>query len=609
MPDQQLELKMKPELEDGVHRQLFNQASFAIDGNEERDAILQVWRDQIEGTGQAPTDPRWHNASDLTDPITAENLITLIGWIVETNRKDPKVAVESYEADHERDAEDIEAWLSMKMNQDNVDDLLYKVAYATCRDYSGVVYVGWKQTLRRVREKAVIDPETKLEVTPSANEEHSEYEYRYVVREDVEEEGFDIRQVNLCDFYMYPPDAESVDKATMCMERMRYTAHDLINAIGDCGFNEDAVKNLIKTRNTGSNSEYYLAQYETDGIDPTDVAPGDGYYEIFVGFTKFPLFVGDDDEIHDEYKDDNFCFAIHPATNTVLKMNFAPVEVKEWPYFLVHILPKPDTPNGHSVCSLLEGIQAESNANVRFGIDSMNLTATPCTLVDQTEAKTISKSDIYPGALIPVKDVERSLKPMPWDHSGTRDILGYQQFLEGRGKALIAADGAGGIQQKVRKATEIREMQAAVANKAGLYNWNFNRTLFIPLAQRMVSLHSEYKQDEQEIFSDSDGKQRTLSVAALKAKYRFVPTAVSMNNSPEARLQVSQAAWAMVLQYREAVAKFPQAAKELWHQARKVLMDLGDNNPEAVLGKEPENVQPQPQAPPPGQPQQEMSNG
>lgn len=608
--DSPYRIELDGDTREAVEAEICRRVSSAISGAEARNSQLQIWRDQLQGFGVTASNKNWSNACDFYDSISLEAHLTLLSQIVGALHREPKVAVEAFNKDDEENARVLEQYLSMESSKNDLDARLYEMAQDACWSQACVVYAGWQQKTRKNREVGFRKPGEARVYSEEEKEDGVEYE-PVPVSEEVTEEGYDIRVVDLSDFYLYPANSKSVDKATLVAERMLLTENDLYDGIEDYGFDRDAVEELC---NLGPTQEPDALQIrnEQDGVE---AAPGnDGYYEVYTTYTRMPRTInGGEEPLPDHYLQDDFLVVCVPERNIVLKMGFSPY--KERPYLTGGIMPLKDTILGMSLMGILEPIQTEANANIQFTVDMMNMTATPALLVDQADADNFNKQQLQPGAIIKVSNPS-AVVPLEWDRAPLRDGLGWQQDLRNRATSLVSAQGQGQLQNKVRKAGEIQAVETAAQTKFGLYLTNFQRTCVAPLYQRMIALKEQFGDvdDTGEDFVDSEGHPQTLTLKALRGKYNVVAVGTSLTHSPESRIEVAKQKQAIQVPYLQAVqAKMPsELLKLMWHSSRELLLDLGERNPEAWLGEEPKE-QPPAQAqgqggpPPPGQPQQQQA--
>jgi hypothetical protein len=596
-------LNLKPDTMDALERLLCMRVQEAVAGAQDRNDQLQTWRDQLEGLGVTAANKQWSNACNICDPISMEAFLTILSQLVGALHRDPKVAVEAFSKEDEEGAKVLESWLSMESSKSDIDARLYDLAYNACRDPAVVGYVGWKQVTRISREVGYKRPGSGRVLSEEEKEDNEEYE-EVPYQEEVTEEAYDIRPVDLANFYLCPPDAVSVSRATAVAERMNLTEEELYDGIGDYGYDEDAVEKLCRLGPAPINSDREI-QNSQDGVD--SAVTKDGYYEIFTVYTRLPRTVIDEDDMPDYLMQDDFLVVCAPYQGVILKIAFSPF--KERPYFLGGILPKPNKAQGHSLMAMLEGLQSEANANIQLTIDAMNLTMCPVLLVPDSEADAFNKQKIQPAATIRCND-PKGVLPLPWDKAPLRDGLAWQTDIRNRSKALVSAEGQGQLQSKVRKQGEIDNLQQQTSAKFGMYLSNFQRTVVTELYRRIVSLKLQFGDvdDDGEEFSDAEGRSHKLTARALRGKYNIVASGTSLTHSPEARVEVGAHKQKVQSEYLIAASKLPPNLSKLaWHGARELLFDLGERNPEAWIGEEPQEQPQAPQAPQNGPQGQQMA--
>lgn len=603
-------LELSEEVRGEVEAEICRRVSSAVSGAEDRNSQLQIWRDQLQGRGITASNKNWSNACDFYDSISLEMHLTLLSQIVGALHRDPKVAVESFSKDDEEGARILEAYLAMESSKSDLNTRLYEMATDACWSQAVVTYCGWMQKTRKGREVGFRKPGDARVYTEEEQEDGVEYE-PVPVSEEITEEGFDIRVVDLSDFFLFPANAKSVDSATAIAERMLLTEGDLYDGIEDWGFDEKAVEELTAL---GPDQEPDRQQIknEQDGVESAEGK--EGYYEVYTVYTRMPrTLAGGEESLPDHYLQDDFLVVCVPERRIVLKMGFSPY--KERPYFAGGIMPLKDTILGMSLMGILEAIQTEANANIQFTVDMMNLTASPMFKGPKSEGDNFNKAQAGPGRFLGF-DNPNDVMPLEWDHSGPREGMAWQQDLRARATSLVSAQGQGQLQNKVRKAGEIQAVETQAATKFGLYLTNFQRTCVAPLFQRMIALKAQFGSvdDDGEDFVDNEGHPQALTTKALKGKYNIVAVGTSMTHSPESRIEINKQKQAIQTPYLMAVTnKMPPAILKLaWHAAREMLFDLGERNPEAWIGEEPKEEAPQEtqmQQPQPGGPQQPGQQG
>jgi hypothetical protein len=156
--------------------------------------------------------------------------------------------------------------------------------------------------------------------------------------------------------------------------------------------------------------------------------------------------------------------------------------------------------------------------------------------------------------------------------------MGLQEQIVARGKGLVAAEGYGQLDPKQRKNGEMQNVMSAADSKFDLFLTNFMMGVE-DLFKRIAALHMQY---------DPEWMQ-------LRGEFKYIPTATSSTVTPQLRQQLAQAKLQAQQSYFAALMQMPpEIHPMLWHSYRTVLIDLGDRQPEAYLGPEPQTPQPVP---------------
>ncbi len=205
--------------------------------------------DQLEGRIQPyGGDTRWRGACILNDPASREADLELLALLTQAQRKDPKWQVIANNPDDDENATLQEMWLTNKSAEYKLNEHLYNVDYNALRDPCGIMYVGWRQTVKNVRKRMYRDsefPDLPL-VEGHQREEDREYEEAIVQHPQVEHQGCEFRTPDLADVYLYPADAQDIKTAIGIGERMLLTEDQLLDGIEDYGYDEEAVEELIR---------------------------------------------------------------------------------------------------------------------------------------------------------------------------------------------------------------------------------------------------------------------------------------------------------------------------------------------------------------------------
>lgn len=586
-------LELPDDVLDQLEITLCNRVNSAVGGAADRNSDLRRWRDQLEGFGVTAQNENWENACNLSSPLSMKSFLTILSQLHSALNHDP--AVEAFTKDDDEGARLLESWLAMARSRYQVDGPMHDLAHNACRDPATVGYVGWNQITRRRREVGYKRNGSALVIPEESKEEGVEYE-EVPISEEVVEERYDIRAIDLSDFYLYPPTIGKIEDATLVCERMYVTSDALWDGIEDYGYDRDSVERLVAMGPPPTDDDRREDDAEIAGLVDEGDRDG-GMYEIFTCYTRLPRSLpGMDDGIPDYLLQDDFLVVCCPSLLTVLKIVFSPF--KERPYFCGGILPKPDKIQGYGLMGMLEGMQSEANANVQLSIDSSNLVVAPMVIVEASEHEDIVKQKTGPGAVIKVKD-PKAVAPWPINTNPTRDGLTWQQWIDNQAQGIVSAEGQGSYQPKVRKAAEVQATEMASSAKFSMYLENFQRTVTSEVYRRMIALKLQFGDvdEDGEDFVDPEGHARKLTARALRGKFNVVATGTSLTHSPEARIDVAKQIQAIQGPYVQAAmggmpAKF---LKLLWHSSRELIMDLGKRNPEMYIGDEPEEQPQQPQ--------------
>lgn len=609
MPDKTpYKLELDPQTREELERALCVRIDEAVAAASDRNAQLRIWDDQLEGFGVVAQNQQWANACDLTDPISFESFLIILSQLVGAMHRDPKVAVEAFSKEDDDNARTIESWLSMVASQSDIDGRIYDFAYNASKDPSVVGYVAWSQKTRQRRDIGYRQPDSARVITDDAKEDDVEYE-EVPISEEVTEESYDIRAVDLKDFFLYPATATSIERATAVCERMYVTEEELYDGIRDYGYDRDAVEELVAMGPGNHQDEDRQAEADIDGLREDGQA---GFYQIYTCYTRLPRRLpGALKPMPEHYLQDDYLVVCSIDARIVLKIALSPF--LERPYFIGGILPKPSKSNGHALMGILEGLQSEANANLQLSIDASNIVVSPMVIAPLKVKEDIGKTKVGPGSIV-FTDFGGEIRPWPINTNPTRDGLTWQQWISSRARGLVSAEGQGQLQNKVRKNAEVQATETAAGAKFGMYLSNFQRSVVSELFRRIISLKLQFGDvdDDGEDFTDAEGHSHKLTARALRGKYNIVATGTSLTHSPEARIEISKQKQAVQVEYLGAKGKLPPEAMPLiWHGAREILFDLGERNPESWIGEEPKASDPnaQPQQPPQQGPQNGNGNG
>lgn len=586
-----------------ITRILCRRASDAVNGAQQRDQLLIDWDDLLKGRQPILGKRRWQYACELNGTLIREAHSQLLSQINQIIQRDPYWTVEATEAAGEEDAQAVEAWLNDRARIYRLREHLYGAAYNALRDPVGLLYVGWRQKLKK-RAVTLHRPEDDPEADPVFAEERdleADDEAIPSLHEEVESEGCEFRVVDLADFYLYPADCQRIEQAVGVGERLLLTEDDLLDGIEEYGFDEEAVDALIRRGPTHVLDEaggYRSRKNAADGVsEGGDGDARDGFYEAFLWFGRLPKLRDGDGRITipDDYVDVETIAVLVPAAEALLRLDVNPEGDR--PYIPFYILPEPNRFLGAGVCQLLEQLQEEETQTIRYTIDGYSIDNAPVLLAPKEWINKYGKWSIGPGAMLPA-DVPGEVQPLQWQRNSLNGLELVQQ-IRGVAQGVIAAKGYGQTDAKVRKAAEVQNVLAASDTKFDLFLNNFQMGM-VTLAERIVALERAHRGDAGTAYRGG-----MLSREQLERRLMFIPAGSSATASPETRLNIAQMKQKIQMQYLQSRAQAPpDIAALIWHGTRQILLDLGEKRPEQWIGPEPKPAPPPPMpaAPPPGMP-------
>jgi hypothetical protein len=276
-----------------------------------------------------------------------------------------------------------------------------------------------------------------------------------------------------------------------------------------------------------------------------------------------------------------------PDAQVMLRMQFYR---RTRPYIPFYILPRHEMLYGDCIPQMLNALQTEANAHLRFQIDAANIAMSPAMKIRKNVAQDNEQFRFFPGAAFYVNQMDDA-EPFLWQHPG-QDSLAIQGYIEQAARELYSAGGYGTMPQKQRKNAEIQSVQMAAASKFDLMLWHFQQGLE-DLCARVIMLYLENLQAEGMEFLDEENHRKKVTTQQLKGSYTYKAAGTSQNADPQTRLEHAMAKRQITTEYNMMVVQGmpPQLLKRQWHAARQVLTDLGEHNPEAYIGPEPDVMQ------------------
>jgi len=587
MPEE-LTIRLDEEAREAFEQAIFRRIRHAVMGASDRDALLVEYDDQVEGLSNPTGPPRWNDACDLDAPLTREACLTVQAQLVQAIKRDPKVVVEAVDPDDDDNAQAQEALLSSKSAEIGLDKALAAVAYYAIKYPVGVLFADWTERLKRETYPLYKDGERYIE--EHEKEPGKTYDTQWFSMPVVEYAGPEVRAVPTGDFYLYPANARSLCEAGGCGERMLLTADDLLRGISDYGYDREAVYELIE-RGPGSALDQGFDKRGVDdqrsGVSEVTES-GDGVYECFLWYTHCPLLRDASGEfiLPEEYLTEEFSCVACPDQQVMLRLNFYR---KPRPYIPFYIFPRYEMFYGDCIPQILNALQTEANANLRFFIDSLNITMSPAMKVKMGVEQYNENFRMFPGAMVRVQNMD-DMEPFQWAPP-PHDAMQVQGYLEQAARELYSSSTFGQMPQKSRKNAEVQAVQQAAMSKFDLILFNFQQGL-PDLAARLIALYLDNVGEEGLEFMDETEHRKRITPQALKGRYIYKAIGTSQSANPDTRLEHALAKQKVATDYALFGVKGlpPALLKRLWYAARNVLIDMGEHNPEGYLGPEPQEM-------------------
>jgi hypothetical protein len=603
------------ELEESVERDvrntLLNRLKDAIEGAKERNDDEADYDDLMEGAQMAGMPLPWPDACTLVSTIIPENVTTLQANLAVFLRQETLAEATARRRNDKEAARLQEAFIADVWRDEGVAEVLYQYSRNCLKSKSAVIYSGWCEKKCRVHKELYgeFDEATNFfknwddaagQPTDLIEPEDRNPEIAYAefpVTQDEVTRGGEYRVVDLCDFYPYPPNAESIEKATCVFERMLLTEDDLLTGIDTYGYDKEIVMDMIRRGPTHTTSQSASASEETndrerqdrnDGIQGDVRTIGDGFYECFLGFGLLPkLWQDGESRIPEEYWQQEaqmlICYQHHAVP--LLK----PCPYPQKPYFMRSLLPKNRRLYGSGMVQRLEPLAQEATHLIRQTFNGIDYQMRP-ELIMTDEAYDRNPQKQSKLGKIWRADTINEIAPLV---KANNAALGFEplSYVDTKAQALSASQGYGDLQTKVRKNAEIQNTVGAANTKFDLYAWNVFGEMIPALAAWRKELQLIFDPDFTAQIDTMDG-ELSIDAKALRAPVRWNAAQMDSNNSPQAKELRNQAKLTIQLGFMQALREFPEHGEALWYGARQALLDLGDRNPEKWLGEKPKPIAP-----------------
>lgn len=593
--------KLKPDVEDMVTLILCERILTAVADSAQRNDDLDLFFEYLNRV--PPPKVKVHEDSitsdpgcDLVDPLILEHFLQVLATLVAAVKMRPYWYVESEKGSSDPSAPKIERWLTYTADEnDFVSKHFYDILYICLRDRMAPVYIGWKDVLKPVRSKKLVQREDYVItstgdvlpggaiVEPGGELPDVEYDEVPFLSYEVSHSGLDVRVLDLKDFYTFPANCPDIDRAEGVGHIEWMQPHELLAGIKTFGYDKEAVLDLIRMGPTHDQAESRALRDDIAGT--TNSNDQFGYYEIFVWHGKMPLWMdGDDFGVPEHLRDDEFIWVICPRHQKVLRWSYSQEVIR--PYAPVRFVRTPNSMDGESIPGMLGPHQEEATAHMRNWFDSVDLMASPVMKVTETNSSFYGNQKIFPGARVLVKDDMDEIMPLEWSRDSALTGPMIQGDIRARARELVTGGGWAQLQSKVRKNAEVQSVDAAVSSKFDLYLScsveGLERIALLMLAQYGAHMPAEGSE-----FPSGDTTLRVLPVD-VKRRYKISPRATGADTSPKLRLD---AAISKIEQTRMSPIYQRDLSVGDLRSEYKLMADyyaaVGVSDPESFIGNEP----------------------
>ena len=605
MFSQTLKAKLDPDVRRDVENILLQRCEAAQTDAQDRNERLKNLALVLEGEKLPRMGEPWPNACSLVEPVVWTEVVQLHANMVAPLKRDPLVEASARFPGDEEKAVKQEAWLADTWRNEGFYDQFAFALWNLKRDHCAVMYYGWAEKVRQKRTVRYWDGESEdengdpitLESDPTTQagedgetlmaEETGIYLPLPHLEPTEKQRGGDYRVVDEANFYLYPSNAPSVDRAEMVFERWEMSEAELLDGISDYDFDEEAVLDL---RGMGPTRPYSGTETDREqkddrqGITPNEAASEDGVYECFLFFGRLPKLWETDGtaRLPKWMWQDDFMGVICPAHNKVILLDFSPYA--ERPYFMWSLISEANRAMGAGIVQKLEGYAYEATHLVRNTLDSLDMGLQTPVIMDDGSAEENEGASLFPGAQLTEK-VPGGIRFPEMPNNAALGFEGLNMVLS-RAKAVASNQSFGQIDQKVRRVAEIQNAMFAADEKFDLYQWNAFRV--IPqMAARRIAMELQFN-------GNLDAKIRTpqgevqVKASDLEGTFRYSVSASNANSNPDAQREKTQLKLQIQANFIQGVSSLPpQWHPQLYHGARQALLDLGERDVEKWIGKEP----------------------
>lgn len=592
--------KLSPDLKDRVKATICSRIRQSIQAMATRDDILRQYTLQVDGLSQPLSDGPWNGSCQLDDPLTPELSTRVTSYLMASSKADPKCIMSAVTSDDDDLVSSLELAFQAKLQQWNIQRMLYDLAYHAVVYPFAVCSVRWKQDIAQIRKMVPADPETGEALVQERAEflqgqSPDELPKVPAVQEEVTSEGPVVKSIYPRDMYFWPAEAQSIEDANLCIERILMSEQDLYDGIKGFGFDKDTVMEMIRQGPTGRFTMNTQTQ-EQNRLDGIDGAKAGGYWELFLVEGNWPFMLDDDgDVIREDLNGQRMIGVFCEYADTMLR--YGPKTLPEASYSLVHIIRTPNRMMGKCVPQLVQVMQEQLTALLRLQVNIAEFTSNPMMALHSSDRDLNDNAEAFPGAFLFFTQV--APQAIRWDTSSVPILINTQEQLLQRCNQMV---GAGvGVSELAppaeRTATEISTVNEAASQIRDLMTDTWRDSLG-PVYKLIFTLWMSNMEETGEQVMTAQGP---ISVKPIDVENRilFSANGNSSTSSPQARMQSTQMKIQVQQQYIQAYQAClmgqlsPTALKWAYHGARAILTQSGERSPEGWIGREPQGQDPE----------------
>ena len=593
-----VEFRLPPSLVDLLTKTICERVRQSVGACVTRDEILRQYGLQFDGLSQPNSNGPWVGACQIEHPLTQESVLRVASYLMASTKADPQCLIDAVNFDEQDIAQDYEMAFNTRLKQWGVQSMLYDNAIQACTYPFAISSVRWEQDVAQVRQMVPEDPETGEPLS----EDRAEFVELQTgqtlgkvpaVKEEVVSDGPVVKSVYPRDFYLDPPEAQSIESARFCIERILMSPEDLYAGINEFGFDKEQVMELIRSGPTGNFSQTQTEeQNNLDGLTP--MTPG--YYELYICEGNFPLLIDDKGNvIREDLLKQKFIFVVCEYHDKLLR--YGPKDLPECTYNVTHVLRTPNRLMGKCVTQLVQPIQEQLTAMLRLQVNIAEFASNPVISMHASDGNLNDNTEIYPGAIVYFNNTPP--QAIHWDTTGVPVLINTQEQLVQYCQSMI---GAGtGVSELAppgdRTATEISTVNESAAQMRDLMTDTFRNSLG-PIYKKIFTLWmSQLDETGEQVMTDSG----PIQVKPIDVEGRFIFSANGNSSmaSPQARMMATQQKMQAQQQYIQVYNSClvgqvsPTVLPWCWHSAKQVIAQTGERNPERWIGSEPKGGDPE----------------